>query len=468
MTMKNKITSKPCLWLFILLLLLMSVQCNTGENTVYKRLRRHADEIRVIDTHEHHRWPEEYGDYKFGFYHQLYFSYLREDLVSAGADRPDPSRLDTMSDDELWEKYGEALNHCRNTSYYDYVIRGFRKLYEFSDPYFTKDNIPALSAQLKERYKDYHSWFEQAFQEAGFELMFLDRSWRSWHLLKADDTCKQYFALVLHADQLINGAAEKPSGSEPDLFYSEAMQEGYEIEDLDDYLKYCDHLIKKNITENKIVCIKNLLAYSRTLFYEDVPYEEAYDLYVKKSELLTPAEIKKLEDFMFHWIIGEAIEYDLPVQIHTGYFADNGNTLDNGHPLKLNDLFLKYPDAKFILFHGSFPWTGEFAALGKMFPNVFLDLVWLPQISREKAIQSLDVMLDCVPYNKFFWGGDCKFIEGSAGALELGKDVVAEVLAKRVKRGLLNEDEALTIIDGLFRFNAVEVFKLSEKLGREF
>jgi hypothetical protein len=446
----------------------MFVRCDTGDNSVYNRLRSYADEIRVIDTHEHHRLPEEYGDHKFGFYHQVYFSYLREDLVSAGSSLLDLNQLDTMSNDELWEEYGQALNYCRTTSYYDYVMRGFRKLYGFSDPFFTEENVPVISARLEERYKDYNSWFEQAFQEAGFELMFLDRSWRSWHLFKTGDTGKQHFALVFHADQLITGAAKKPSGTEPDLFYSEAVKEGYEIKDLDDYLAYCDYLIKKNIIENNAVCIKNLLTYSRTLVYEDVSYEEAYGLFAGRSDLLNPAEVKKLEDYMFRWIIGKATEYGLPIQIHTGYFADNGNTLENGYPLKLNDLFLKYPDAKFILFHGSFPWTGEYTALGKMFPNVYLDLVWLPQISREEAVQSLDMMLDCVPYNKFFWGGDCKFIEGSVGALELGKDVVAEVLAKRVNRGVLNENEARKIINSIFRLNAVKVFNLSERLEREF
>jgi hypothetical protein len=466
--MRNSKKRVPGGWLILSVLFIVTVQCSTNEDALYKRLRKYADEIRVIDTHEHHRLPAEYGDYKFGFYQQLYFSYLREDLVSAGADMLDLNQLDTMSNDELWGKYGEALNYCRNTSYYDYVMKGFRKLYGFSDPYFTKENVPALSARLEEKYKDYNSWFEQAFQESGFELMFLDRSWRSWHLFKSDDTGKQHFALVLHADQLITEVAKKPSGTEPGLFYSEAVKEGYAFKDLDDYLTYCDHLIKKNIVENKVVCIKNLLTYSRTLFYEDVSYEEACDLFAGKSDQLNPSEVKKLEDYMFSWIIGKATEYDLPVQIHTGYFADNGNTLENGYPLKLNNLFLKYPDAKFILFHGSFPWTGEFTALGKMFPNVYLDLVWLPQISREEAVNSLDVMLDCVPYNKFFWGGDCKFIEGSAGALELGKDVVAEVLARRMKRGVLTEDEAKEIIDGIFRQNAVRVFNLSEKLGREF
>jgi len=182
--------------------------------------------------------------------------------------------------------------------------------------------------------------------------------------------------------------------------------------------------------------VKNSMAYSRSLDYEDVSYEVARDLFNKPSANLSGEEAKKIQDFMFHWIIQKSIEYDLPIQIHTGYLAGNGNVLDNGKPVKLNNLFLKYPNAKFVLFHGGYPWTGEYAAFGKMFPNVYLDIVWLPQISREEAVHALDEMFDCVPYNKFFWGGDCAFIEESTGSLEFGKEVVAEVLSSSGKMQL--------------------------------
>ncbi|MCK4991192.1 MAG: amidohydrolase family protein, partial [Bacteroidales bacterium] len=212
----------------------------------------------------------------------------------------------------------------------------------------------------------------------------------------------------------------------------------------------------------------NSMAYSRSLDFEEVSYEVARELYERPSSGLSEKEAKMIQDFMFHWIIQKSIEYDLPIQIHTGYLAGNGNQLDNGKPLKLNNLFLLYPGAKFILFHGGYPWTGEYAAFGKMFTNVYLDLVWLPQISREEAVQSLDEMLDAVPYNKFFWGGDCAFIEESTGSLEFGKSVVAEVLAKRIDRGLLTEDVAREIILKIFRENAIQVFALEERLDRSF
>jgi hypothetical protein len=98
------------------------------------------------------------------------------------------------------------------------------------------------------------------------------------------------------------------------------------------------------------------------------------------------------------------------------------------------------------------------SSLAKEHPNVHLDLVWLPQISREAAVRALDEMLDTVPYNKLFWGGDCHFIEESTGALVFGKDVAAQVLAMRVDRGLMTEDLARAVARAIFRDNAIRFF----------
>jgi hypothetical protein len=462
--MKKFKISSAFILIFMALALIFINQCDINEDAINKRIRDHADQVKVINTHEHQHWPEEFGDYHFRFYHLIAASYLSADVCSGGANGYDWNLMDSLSLDELWDVYGKALDYTRSTSYYSQFVRGFRKQYGFDDMYFTKENISGLSIRIEDNYKNYKAWFDEAFHKAGFELMFLDQYWNTFNT----EIDERFFALVFHINPLVLESSQKPEkGTEPGRFYKEANNEGYEINNLDDYLEFCDHLFKKNI-EKKAVCVKNSQAYSRTLYYEDVPYEEARALFEKTSSRLTPSESKKIEDFMFHWIIQKSIEYDLPVQIHTGYLAGNGNVLDNGQPIKLNNLFLKYREAKFVLFHGGFPWTGEIAALGKMFPNVYIDLVWLPQISREEAVHAFDVMLDCVPYNKFFWGGDCGLIEESTGSLEFAKDVVSEVLANRVERGLLTEDVAFKIIDRIFRENAIEVFQLEKRLGREF
>jgi predicted TIM-barrel fold metal-dependent hydrolase len=130
--------------------------------------------------------------------------------------------------------------------------------------------------------------------------------------------------------------------------------------------------------------------------------------------------------------------------------------------MQLVNLFIKYPRAKFILFHGGYPWTGDFVTLGKQFRNVYLDIVWLPQISKTTAIRTLHEMLDAVPYNKIMWGGDVNRIDDAVGSLELGKEVVATVLSERVEKGWMDEDLAFDIAKSIFHDNAIELYHLGK------
>lgn len=435
-------------------------QRDPSSQSRYDTLKSYADGIKVINTHEHQRWSEENAVMHQKLSHLIQSSYLGADVVSAGGTWIGSEKLDSMSMHEYWDINGQALDRCRSTTYYSHFLSGFQILYDFREPYFSASNVADLSEEVEKNYLDYRSWFHRAFEKAGFELMFLDQYWNQLNT----EIDQDHYALVFNINGLVSGAGQKPApGREAPELFRLAATEGYRMQTLDEYLSFCDFLLKKNL-EKGVVCLKNSMAYSRSIHYEKVPKEVASSLYALPSSDLSREEAKKVADFVFHWLIEKSVEYKLPIQIHTGYLAGNGNTLDNSNPLKLNNLFLEYPDARFVLFHGGFPWTGAYGAFGKMFPNVYLDLVWLPQISRERAVIALDEMLDLVPYNKFFWGGDCAFIEESAGSLEFGRSVVAEVLDRRIARGLLTEEVALQIMDAIFRENAIRFFDLGDRL----
>jgi len=441
-----------------------TINCTNPSNSFHDRIREYIDTIRVVDTHEHQRWHPALEGHDFNFYTLVAHSYLKDDLVSAGAI---PFKIEDVNRgdlDSLWETYGSYLEFSRNTSYYSHFHQGFKILYGYDEPYFTKEGIRSLSEQIAMNYNNRDAWYAQAFEKAGFDTMFVDQYWAPFNT----QLDPKYFTLVFNINNLVSGTTQRTMKYRNDAplsvnLYKLADHEGYSIISLEDYLTFADHLFQKFVDHN-VVCLKNSMAYGRTLYYEDVPYERAQELFLQDSSSLSQEEKKALEDFMFHWICKKSIEYDLPIQIHTGYLAGNGNPLERSKPTKLNNLFLKYREAKFSLFHGAYPWIGEFAAYGKMFPNVYLDLVWLPQISREAAVRGLDEMLDCVPYNKFFWGGDCHYIEETTGSLEFGKSVVAEVLAKRVDRGLMTEEVAKDVAQKIFRDNAILFFKLQEKV----
>jgi hypothetical protein len=461
-----KTASKSSIFISILIFSISFFSnCTPATDATYEQLKSYINTIKVINTHEHQRRFSQYEGYAYHFYTLLSHSYLNADLISAGAPPFDPETINKGDLEALWKVYGPSLNFSRNTSYYSHFLKGFNILYGYRESDFTKEGIQFLSEMIAENYKNLDNWYAEAFDKAGFEIMLVDQYWAPFNT----DLDPKYFALVFNINNLVTATTQRTIKYREDAplsmnLYRLADHEGYSIKTLDDYLNFADSLFQRFL-DKKVVCLKNSMAYGRTLHYEDIPYEQAQALFMRDSSSLSPEERKALEDFMFHWIVKKSIKLDLPIQIHTGYLAGNGNHLENGRPTKLNNLFLKYKKAKFSLFHGGYPWTGEFASLGKMFPNVNLDLVWLPQISREAAIRSLDEMLDCMPYNKFFWGGDCHFIEESTGSLEFGKDVVAEVLAKRVERGLMTEEVAKDVARKIFRDNAMQFFKLQEKLN---
>ncbi len=439
---------------------LLAVCCAKPAASTASRLRSYLDTIKAVDAHEHQRWPPEYGDKNVNFYTVLATTYLQGDLVSAGAPELKPETVNQGDLDALWRTYGRYFDYSRNTTYYSHLLAGFRLLYGLTDPAFTEANVRTLSAEITANYGQKDAWFEKAFRRAGFEVMLVDQYWNAFNT----ELDPRYFAVAFNINPLVYSISDRRSFTAKNApldtnIYKLAESEGHPINELDDYLAAADRLLRK-AKERHAVCLKNSLAYSRALDFDDVPYETAKALFPKPTESLSGADKKALQDFMFHWIIQRSADLDLPIQIHTGYLAGNGNLLEKSRPTLLNNLFLKYPKARFVIFHGGYPWTGETAALAKMFPNVTLDLVWLPQISREAAVRGLDEMLDTVPYNKFFWGGDCHFIEESAGSLIFGKDVVAEVLAMRVERGLMTEELAREIARRIFRDNALEYFKL--------
>jgi uncharacterized protein len=445
-----------------------------SEIVIHKRLRKFIDTIKIVNTHEHQGNPAKIERKAYNFYTILSTAYLRNDLGSAGNFTMKDEDIDLNNLDALWDSVGTNLSYCRATSFYSHLISGFQILYGFNDSYFTRENINKLSAKIAKRYRNRDAWFDKAFKKAGFDVMLVDRYWDSFSV--EHDTL--HTALVFHINSLIISSAKRSSmtgsknveiyklSSSPfkDNPYALAESEGFTIKTLDNYLAFADRLFKKFV-EHKAVCLKTSMAYVRTLDYEDVPYDKAKKLFARNSNTLSDEDKKALEDFMFHWLIKKAIEYNLPIQIHTGY---GPRWLEWSEPMHLENLFIQYPQATFILFHGGFPWVGEYTALAKQFPNVYLDLVWLPQISRETAVRCYDEMLDCVPYNKFFWGGDCHTIEETVGSLEFGKSVVAEVFTKRITRGLMTEEVARDIALKLFRDNAVRVFRLQGKLGRTF
>jgi hypothetical protein len=129
-----------------------------------------------------------------------------------------------------------------------------------------------------------------------------------------------------------------------------------------------------------MVTVKVGLAYNRSLHFREIAAADATSDFgaMMHRERQLPAgfrvnderPFRALEDHMFHHLIRLAGENQVPVQVHTGLQAGNGGFIANTNPVLLNNLFFLYPKVKFDLFHMSFPYQEELAALAKQFANV--------------------------------------------------------------------------------------------------
>jgi uncharacterized protein len=438
------------------LLLISAIILTSCQESTYDKIKNYLDTIEIVDTHEHLQIPADSNS--FFLFNTV--SYFASDITSAGAPSFSVMQNKKFNADSLWNKFGKYYNYSRSTSYHEQFMNTLRILYGYDKPYLEKDDVQALyDRMIANRYRNYDKWFDEVYKKGHFRTMLNDQYWN--HFNTRIDTA--YYSLVCNISScvlLVNEAAENKKITSDKNLLKLMDQEVISTETLDDYLTMVDsvlHIFKRA----GAVCLKNVLAYSRSIDFDDIDYTAASRLF-NKSGALDELEKKHLQDFIFHHIIQQSIKLKLPVQVHTGYLAGNRGRLDNGHPMKLLNLFIKYPDAKFILFHGGYPWTGDYVALGKQFSNVYLDLVWLPQISKTAAIRTLNEMLDAVPYNKIMWGGDVSVIDDAVGSLELGKAVVATVLSERVDKGWMTEDVALDAAKCIFRNNAMEILGLDK------
>ena len=164
-----------------------------------------------------------------------------------------------------------------------------------------------------------------------------------------------------------------------------------------------------------------------------------------------------------HFILGRARRKpDVP--FHTGLQEGNGNII-NSDPALLTNLFIKYPNVDFDVFHIGYPFQHVVSALCKNFPNVFIDMCWAHMISPAAARDALSDYLDAVPYNKISaFGGDYCFVDGVYGHLRLARENVSKVLSEKVGEGIFCEDKAAEIARALFHENPLRIFKLQGKL----
>jgi len=459
--MKRKSTLKTCTGIVVLGFaiasnLLSQIQTVTLPDPGFEaRIKKAVDEIRIVDTHEHLQSEEAILERKktesIDFTH-LFQGYIMDDMNSAGYTPHVQQMVNNrgLPVKDRWEILEPFWKATRNTGYARAEIITARKLYGINE--INSESIEQLSSRINDSIQP--GWYRKVLQDkARIELSILDGR-------RADPGDELFY----HVERFDNFIFVSSASEIRDL------GKKYKIEtaSLDDY----ENALKKAFREGLdagMVGVKSGLAYSRRIYYENTGKEHAEAIF---RELFDGAsdrpvefeQVKPLQDYMMHRVLDLALEYRLPVQIHTGLLAGNRNEIRNSRPTDLTNLFLAYPDVRFCIFHSSYPYGRELSVLAKNYPNVYIDMCWSQIISPYYCERFLHEWLETVPASKIMaFGGDYNRVESVYGHSVMAREVVAKVLVEKVEGGYFTEDEAIDVAQRLLRENALEIFSLRGK-----
>jgi predicted TIM-barrel fold metal-dependent hydrolase len=216
-----------------------------------------------------------------------------------------------------------------------------------------------------------------------------------------------------------------------------------------------------------MVAAKIFSSYYRTLQFDKTSADAAKKVFKtlvngEEDFELSMKEAKPLQDYMLFRLLDLARKYDKPVAIHTGIQAGKGKIIGDSDPTLLTNLFIDYPDVKFVLYHGSYPYGGEVSALAKNYRNVYIDMNWVYMISPTYSERYFNEWLEMVPVSRITaFGGDCMAVENVYSELKSAKRIISKALINKVRDGYITEHEAMVIAKMIFHDNAAKLYKLN-------
>ncbi len=427
-----------------------------AEPVLETELLRAIESIPLVNTHEHIIPEEERTSSRIDFF-TLAGHYAINDVISAGlaGDDLDVVRNPDASPERRWRAFEPFWNSARLTGYGQALRIAIRDIYGV-------DRISRTSLQTINRE------IEAANRPGLYEEILIRRSNIAYAVLDDYWNAKpvrpdpRFFVCARKFDRFI--APQSAS----DIRNLERLTD-VSITDLAGLKRAMETSFEQSL-DIGMVTVKSTLAYNREIHYAEVPERDAESSLesMLKATSVPSADFRSrverpfrpLEDHMFHHLIGLAAAHDVPVQIHTGLHAGNGNFIENSKPTHLTNLFFLFPQVRFDLFHMSYPYQGEAAAIAKVFANVYIDLCWAHIISPSASRRALHEMLDTVPANKIFgFGGDYRYPELSYAHAKMARQNIARVLAEKVGEGSCSEEEALELGRKLLHDNPDALFR---------
>jgi predicted TIM-barrel fold metal-dependent hydrolase len=410
-----------------------------------------------VDTHEHlcdehDRLPPNGAHLGADDWTVVLAGYLGSDLRSAGMPGDVHGRFCAkgVSAAEKWKLLEPYWPAVKNTAYGQAARISLRQLYGIDD----------LSAATVEKAQ---TGYEQTRQPGFYRRILCELS----NIESCQVNCmnppflESRMPTLMMQDLSIVGMFAGPNRA---MF---GQPTGISVNELGDWHKVIDWWFTKY--GRYAVAVKSQDAYRRDIDYTQTPSEQAAGSFAKvvKGEPIDQRDQKSLEDHLFWHAVQKATEHDLPVKLHTGYYAGQ-----NGMPLSrlaknagsACELCRTSPHTSFVFMHICYPYYEELLAVAKHWTNAFVDMCWSWIINPVAAKDFLKKYLVTAPANKILtFGGDYFYVEQVLGHAVLARQGIALALSELVEEAWLTLDDALALVDPIMHGNARRIFRLEEK-----
>lgn len=423
----------------------------------YLELREYMDTVPVIETHEHYTGIT--GPLTNVF--EITGYYYRSDLLAAsfGEENGITSALDdNLTDfDNRFDVFEKAFKKSDKTAYAAALKTGLKECWGIEA--LDRSSMRKLQEKFLNRSQEF---YDALMKKYSIKAKIVDMS--SFELEKfvrlIDGKDREYtgycrFTFPLYDFHNINRLA--------DIKRLEGCL-GQSIYCLEDYENAFESFLKKAV-EFGIVCIKDPSAYRRRINYPATGRAEAEQAFNKIMQnprrVCSTDEIEGLDNWLFHRFMRAAARYGLPVQIHTGHLAGIRNDIRNANASEFIPVLEQHQDVRFDLFHGNWPYMGEYLFIGKNYPNAWLDLCWVQSVDPLYSIELMKRALVTVPHSKLMaFGGDTEAIELAVGYLVMARDNAAAALSEMTDKGWIGIQEAKQVAADWFFNNPNAFFKL--------
>lgn len=420
-----------------------------------QRIHEDVYAVRLIDTHEH-LMSEKEALASAADFSCLFTNYQLSDLISSGVVSEkvyNTFKGKDVSLDEKWFVIKDAWANVRTTAYGRSVLIAAKDLYGIDD--LNENTYKELSKRIKEAHKS--GYYENILKEKSKidACLIMEYNTTNPRDVEKEGNCnfRRFFVYDKYCSFFGYNKMKLRLSN-----YGIDFTSLPELESLIDSVFAQD--IKMGIQGAKFG-----VAYYRTLKFDEVSRETANAVFEKMKadpdHIFSFEEAKPLQDFVFFKLLSLCEKHKLPVQIHTGLQTGSGNDISNADPTGLVKAFFKFPNLKFCLLHGGYPFGGEMATLAKNFPNVYIDMAWSALISPSYTVRYLQEFIETVPVNKIMaYGGDSQTVEGAYGASVLARETVEKTLTGMVKDGYFTEKEAFDVTKKILRENAISIYNL--------